>query len=387
MQSKMDLTTQNKVDRMIASADQWLKEHDYRYVECNYVPERLFTRNRKINLMLRTAFRLLPFNPRSKKDMAAAPLTPHTTVAMLKAFSLKGDRHVAAMLAQRVFDHLQSPATKAFSLRQGIRVAVNRDEDNGDDPSPLNTVFFGEFLLDSDIIDDDTRRKTVLSICDYLVNELGYRDHGEDGIYFYYGHHLKDIIYNASAFISAFLIKSGTRYERPDYVSLGERGLTYIMRNQNSDGSWFYYGPPLKKAIDGFHQCYILKALMDSQPLSGIDMTQSIARGMAFYKTQFRESGKYLVPQRYDRRFNPKNTWLLQKIDGRDISEALTFFSLYAPDPERVEKLVNYMYDKIYRPDSGRLSPEIFIYGRNRNDYIEFYGWYLHALYCVKKMV
>lgn len=379
----MDKSTVEKIGRMTAAAEQWLHAHRYHYMECNYVPARFFTKNRRANLLLRTFFRLCPFNLRSKKDIAASPFTPHATVAMLKAFAMTGKSDVVKELLDRSLRHLKSPATKAFSLRQGIRIAVNLYEDSGDDPTPLNTVLFGEYLLSDTCLDRSERERILLSICDYLINELGYRDFGAEGIYFYYGHNLTDIIYNASAIISSFLIKCGCEFGRPEFTGLGRRGLEFIVRSQNPDGSWYYYGPPLKKAIDGFHQSYILRALIEAEGISGINLRECIERGTEFYKTQFAESGSYLIPQRYDKRFNPKNTWLLQQIDGRDMTEALTFFSLYEKDERRVEKLVNYMYDKLYRKD-GRFVPEIFIYGRNRNDYIEFYAWYLHALLCVR---
>lgn len=384
----MNDSTIEKVDIMIAAAEKWLRDHDYRYMECNYVPPGMFTRSRKINLLLRTVYRLLPFNLRSRRSIDRAPFTPHATAAMLKAFGAAGDTNTTAMLTRRALKELRSPATKEFSLRQGIRVAVNLYEDSADDPSPLNTVFFGEFLLDDKAaaaIDDEVRRETVLSICRYITEELGYEDYGRKGIYFRYGHNISNIIYNASAVISSFLIRAGNRYDMPGYIELGKRGIDYIVNCQNSDGSWFYYGPPLKKAIDGFHQCYVLRALLDARKFYDGIPDECLRRGADFYRSQHHRSGRYLIPVRYDRRFNPRNTWLLQRVDGRDITEALVFYSLYEPDAERVEGLVEYMYDHIFRPASGRFAPEIFVYGRNRNDYIEFYAWYLHALWCVKR--
>ncbi|MDE6498434.1 MAG: hypothetical protein K2L21_07225, partial [Muribaculaceae bacterium] len=139
-----------------------------------------------------------------------------------------------------------------------------------------------------------------------------------------------------------------------------------------------------RKAIDGFHQSYILKALMDVKDAAIDRLADCINKGVEFYRSQFTETDRYLIPQRYDTRFNPGTTWIFQRLDGRDLSEAITFYSIYLPDEKRVEKLVNYMYDRIFSPRTGKLAPEIFVYGKNRNDYIEFYAWYLHALYCAR---
>ncbi len=379
----MNKSTSDKIDRMIAAAGQWLEAHDYHYIECNYVPPRLFTRNRRANMLLRTAYRLLPLNLRSKKDIAACPYTPHEAVASLAAAAAAGKEDTFGMLKKRALHELRSPLTRDFSLRQGIRISISLYEDSADDPTPLNTVFFGDTLLKHGNIDDRTR-ETIISICRYLVNELGYEDYGADGVYFFYGHHLKDVIYNASAIISSFLIRAGHAFGLNEYVDLGKRGIRYIINHMNPEGSWYYYGPPHRKAIDGFHQSYILKALIDVQD-AGIDgLEECIDKATAFYDSQFTETEKYLIPQRYDRRFNPKNTWIFQRLDGRDLSEAITFYSIYRPDEQRVEKLVNYMYDRIFSPRRGTLAPEIFVYGKNRNSYIEFYAWYLQALYHAK---
>lgn len=371
---------EQKINEMITAADAWLRDHDFNYIECNYVPERMFTRHRLANVVLRTAYRLCPFNIRSAKDIAAAPKAPHAAVAMLKAYTEAGDNEVVPMLVDRLLS-LRSTRTAAFSLRQGIRIAINLYEDSSDDPTPLNTVIFGEFLLDDNgFVEEAVRRDLVMSICSYLVDELGYADHADKGIYFYYGHHLKDVIYNASAVISAFLIRSGKRYGRADLVQLGQRGVDYIVSNQNADGSWFYYGPPHRKAIDGFHQSYILRALMDARE-AGANVPEScLDNGIEFYKNQHKWKGLYLVPQRRDPRYNPRNTWLVQRLDGRDLSEAILFFSRYCPDRKRVEGLINYMHDSVFDKRTGRFASDLFVYGRNRNDYIEFYGWYLHAL-------
>ena len=380
----MNPATIDKINRMIEAAERWLEAHDYHHRECNDVPPRLFTRHRKLNMLIRTVFRLLPFNLRSKKDIAQSPYTPHEAVASLTACGAGGDAATGTRLTRRVLEQLRSPLTSNFALRQGIRISISLYEDSADDPTPLNTVFFGNYLLDHAPADDATRREVLVSICRYLTQELGYEDYGTEGVYFFYGHHLKDVIYNASALISSFLIRTGTALNLDEYVELGRRGIRFIINNQNPDGSWYYCAPPHRKAIDGFHQSYILKALIDVRDAAVDGLAECINKGAEFYRSQFTETGAYLIPQRYDKRFNPGNTWLFQRLDGRDLSEAISFYSMYLPDEERVEKLVNYMHDRVFSPRSGKLAPEIFVYGKNHNEYIEFYAWYLHALYCAR---
>ena len=59
----------NKVylDEMISGIKSWLVKHDYNYIECNDVPTCLYVDNQKINVLIRTFFRLCPINVRNMK--------------------------------------------------------------------------------------------------------------------------------------------------------------------------------------------------------------------------------------------------------------------------------------------------------------------------------
>lgn len=92
----------------------------------------------------------------------------------------------------------------------------------------------------------------------------------------------------------------------------------------------------------------------------------------------------WIRPMRYDKRYIPHNTWLFVKVDGRDISEALIFFTKYYVDKEFVEKLIKYTYYEFYNKKKGYMIPEYFIYGKNRIPYIEFQAWFLYAFNILK---
>lgn len=382
----MSVTQQN--NEMIAAIENWLQSQDYNYIECNQVPEHLFGKNPKMNVLLRTFFRLCPFNLRNmdRPQSGLYPLTPQCLVAMLKAFAVSNNSEVISKLYQRVLS-LRSPKTKNFALKQGIRIAVNLYENSADDPTPLNTVWFGQFLLDekSGIISEIEKKDLLISIASYLIEELGYIDHGDKGVYFYYGPTLKKEVYNASAIISAFLIKLGLRYEMDSCKQLGERGICYICHKQNKDGSWFYAGKPERATIDCFHQSYVLQAICSVRTYLSFDVEEVVTKGVNFYKSLFVEGKDSIRPQRYDKRFTPRNTWLFVKVDGRDIAEAVIFFTKYMPDNEILKKLYHYTYKHFFNKKNGYMYPEIFIYGKNRIPYIEFQAWFLYAFQIVKR--
>lgn len=376
-----------KTDEMIAAVENWLQSQNYSFIECNHVPDRLFGKNPKFNALLRTFFRLSPYNFRNmtRPESGLYPLTPQCLVAMLKAFAISNNLEVITKLYQRTLT-LRSPKTKKFALKQGIRIAINLYENSADDPTPLNTVWFGQFLLDehSGILKETEKKELLLSIAAYLTEELGYADHKEQGVYFYYGPTLKKEVYNASAIISAFLIRLGIKYKINEYIELGKRGIRYICNKQNKDGSWFYAGKPERSTIDCFHQSYILQAICSVKDYLPFDTVEVITKGTAFYKTLFVEEGGYLHPVRYDKRYTPHNTWLFVKVDGRDVAEALVFFTLYTSEKEMVNRLLRYAYDKFYDKKRGYMIPERFVYGKNRIPYIEFQAWFLHAFQIVK---
>ena len=82
----------NKVylDEMISGIKSWLVKHDYNYIECNDVPTCLYVDNQKINVLIRTFFRLCPINVRKMKlkEGQLFPITPQANVALLKAYSI-----------------------------------------------------------------------------------------------------------------------------------------------------------------------------------------------------------------------------------------------------------------------------------------------------------
>lgn len=356
-----------ETDEMIAAVENWLQSQDYSFIECNYVPSRLFGKNPKFNALLRAFFRLSPYNFRNmtRPESGLYPLTPQCLVAMLKAFAISKNREVITKLYQRTLA-LRSPKSRNFALKQGIRIAINLYENSEEDPTPLNTVWFGQFLLDeqSRVIPEQEKKELLLSIAAYLTEELGYADHKEQGVYFYYGPTLKKEVYNASAIISAFLIRLGIKYSISEYIELGQRGIRYICGKQNKDGSWFYAGKPERPTVDSFHQSYILQTVCSVKDYLPFNIAEVIAKGTEFYKTLFIEERGYLRPMRYDKRYIPHNTWLFVKVDGRDVAEALVFFTKYAPDKEMVQKLLRYTYDKFYTKKKGYMVPEIFVYGK-----------------------
>ena len=377
------MTESEKLKIMIESLKKWLLENDYNYFQCNDVPPSLFTKNHGVNVFLRTFFRMCPVNFRSCKNI---PFTPQGIVSLLKAYLIIDDEKVIQKLFSRALK-LRSAKSKNFSLKQGTRIAINLYENSEEDPTPLNTVWFGQALLDDsrNRINPEQKESILKSISDYLTDELGYEDHGAKGIYFYYGYTFKKEIINASAQISSFLIKVGHRYNCRKYIELGERGINYVISRQNDDGSWFYASKPERLTIDNFHQGYMLESLSSCRSLLSFDISDTINKGINYYTSSlFHIKKEEVIPVRYDKRFTPHNTWLFQKADSRDISTALEIFSLYYKDKKRIDGLVNYVYNNLFDKRKGVIACEKGLFWTNKIPYLEFEGWMLYSFMLVK---
>lgn len=61
--------------------------------------------------------------------------------------------------------------------------------------------------------------------------------------------------------------------------------------------------------------------------------------------------------------------------------------TIFKKDQSRVKARVEYAYDRFYDKRHGCMYPEIFVYGKNRNQYIEFQAWFLYAFAVVSSCI
>lgn len=74
---------------------------------------------------------------------------------------------------------------------------------------------------------------------------------------------------NAVAY-RAFLLTSTSRiFRKDDYCRIAERNLSFVLENQNADGSWIYALDGVPDFVDHFHTCFVLKALAKIHSLIG----------------------------------------------------------------------------------------------------------------------
>jgi hypothetical protein len=100
-------------------------------------------------------------------------------------------------------------------------------------------------------------------------------------------------VINAAAY-RAFLLTSASQVlSKPEYSTIAERNLNFVLENQNPDGSWPYAMDGVRDFVDHFHTCFVMKALAKIHALTGYEgCDQALTRGVEYYlRNLFDEEG------------------------------------------------------------------------------------------------
>jgi hypothetical protein len=108
-------------------------------------------------------------------------------------------------------------------------------------------------------------------------------------------------VVNANAYRAFLLTSAAHDLSDERYWKVAERNLNFVLESQNEDGSWYYAQDGKRKFIDHFHTCFVLKALVKIEELTGHSgSSKAIKRGVEYYTTNlFDESG---LPKPFSRR-------------------------------------------------------------------------------------
>lgn len=123
------------------------------------------------------------------------------------------------------------------------------------------------------------------SAVDFIRRDLGVVDEGDDGVWLRYFAGHEACVYNVAA-LGGALFRRVARYTgEDDLAQLGMRALRFVIRHQNSDGSWNYARGPQGAWVDGFHTGYVLEALLQTALWDGdAPARAALERGAAFYR-------------------------------------------------------------------------------------------------------
>jgi len=92
------------------------------------------------------------------------------------------------------------------------------------------------------------------------------------------------MVVNASAYRAALLTRAAFDFSESAYSDAAEANLNFVLEAQNADGSWYYSTEGWRAFVDHFHTCFVLKALVKIEALTGdARCTEGIDRGVCYY--------------------------------------------------------------------------------------------------------
>jgi len=125
-------------------------------------------------------------------------------------------------------------------------------------------------------------------------------------------------VVNASAYRAFLLVQAAADLSKPEYESIAQRNLQFVIESQNPDGSWHYSKDGTRDFVDHFHTCFVLKALAKIERVTGNSQcTAAIARGVEYYTRNLFDENH--LPKPFSRR--PRLT--VYRREGYDYAECI----------------------------------------------------------------
>lgn len=105
--------------------------------------------------------------------------------------------------------------------------------------------------------------KVCESICQFFLNNLNIDNLDDKRICFSYTPLDNFHVHNENLLVAEFLIRIGSEINNSQFIQMGIKALNYTLKEQNPDGSFYYWGPPDKLLynIDHYHTGFVLRSL------------------------------------------------------------------------------------------------------------------------------
>ena len=211
----------------------------------------------------------------------------------------------------------------------------------------------------------------ALPIKDFILNDLNRKE--EDGTTCFSYTPLDQLaVHNANLLGASLLIRLYKYAGDENLKNTALQSLTYSMKHQREDGSWYYAETEMQKWIDSFHTGFNLQSILYflEEGFTG-EYRKAFDKGVEFYSDHFfLDDG---TPKYYHDRIYP--------IDIHSASQALVFFSRmgdhYRPLSDKiVEWMITHLQDK-----GGHFYFQKHRYYTNKIPYIRWaQAWAFHSL-------
>ena len=144
--------------------------------------------------------------------------------------------------------------------------------------------------------------KIAESACRFILKGLNIDWVDENTICFSYTPLDSTHVHNANLFDAAVLALVGEETGERELVDFATKALNYTLGEQNSDGSWYYRGPPDQggRLVDNYHTGFVLRNVCYLRRVLGEEeIERSLLAGYEYYrKNLFLDPTPKLTPDR-----------------------------------------------------------------------------------------
>jgi hypothetical protein len=180
--------------------------------------------------------------------------------------------------------------------------------------------------------------------CEFFLRDLNQDTIDSDRVCFSYTPLDHMHVYNATLFVSEFLMRVGNEINNSIYVETGRKACNYVISNQEASGAWNYFGPEDKMpdSVDHFHTGFVLRMIYAiNEHENTLPLRQAIKKGFDYYiENLFDKDG---LPK-----FTEHNKY---PINIHSLSEALMTISVYSKEYhdafEHIQRILSWTQKKM----------------------------------------
>lgn len=155
-------------------------------------------------------------------------------------------------------------------------------------PTIVNTSYVGHAYLDAyEATKDESYLRAARSACNFILRDLHRSDDGEFVCFSYTPiDQLK--VHNANILGAGLLARVYSFTQEQELKQTAKRSIGYVMKHQNTDGSWFYAETHIQKWIDSFHTGFVLESLKHFIDSTGDrEFDRNLTAGFDFFIKHF----------------------------------------------------------------------------------------------------
>ncbi|MFX0137113.1 MAG: hypothetical protein ACFFDN_25970, partial [Candidatus Hodarchaeota archaeon] len=167
-------------------------------------------------------------------------------------------------------------------------------------------------------------------------------------------------VINASAYRAFLLTSASVHLSEDKYWQIAERNLNFVLQSQQPNGSWHYAADDIRDFVDHFHTCFVLKALVKIEQLTGHDgCKKAIENGIKYYVKELFDEKE--LPKPFSKA--PRLTVYRQEL--YDYAESINLAVLLKNRFEELDKrLITVLNDLLtcwQKPDGSFRSRKLFL--------------------------